>query len=68
MPKEAELTILRDLLDKQREVFGKDPEAARKLLANGEAPADSSIQPVELASWTVVASTILNLDEVVTKN
>ena len=42
-------------------------EAAKKLLSVGESPRDEKLDPSELAAWTTVASTILTLDEVVTK-
>ena len=47
--------------------FRKDPEAAKKLLAVGESPRDMTLNEAELAAWTTVASTILNLDETITK-
>ncbi len=68
LPKAAEIAVLQTVLDKQRSAYHKNPEMAKTLLTNGESPADATLDPVELASWTVVASTILNLDEVVTKN
>ena len=42
-------------------------EAAKKLLAVGESPRDATLNEAELAAWTTVASTILNLDETITK-
>jgi hypothetical protein len=47
--------------------FRKDPDAARKLLAIVESPRDMTLNDAELAAWTTVASTILNLDETITK-
>jgi type II secretory pathway component PulL len=43
-------------------------ESAKKLIAYGESKADESLKPDELASWTLVANLLLNLDEVVNKN
>jgi len=51
----------------QREAFAKDPEGAKKAISYGDLTPDASIDPAELASWTMVANLILNLDEVVTK-
>ena len=45
----------------------RTPQAAKKLLAVGEAPRDEALDPAELAAWTMVASVILNLDETMTK-
>ena len=47
--------------------FKADPESAKKLLAVGESPCDPALNEIELAAWTTVASTILNLDETITK-
>ena len=41
--------------------------AAKKLIADGDAKNDSKVNPAELAAYTIVASTILNLDETLTK-
>jgi mono/diheme cytochrome c family protein len=43
------------------------PEDARAILTNGAAPADATLDPVEIATWTMVANQFLNLDEAVTK-
>ena len=39
-----------------------------RLLRVGESPADRTLDPVELAAYTAVASVILNLDEAITKD
>jgi hypothetical protein len=67
-PKPAERIVLLDLFDANRSAYRDDPEAALKLLQVGESPRDESLDVPELAAWTIVASTILNLDETVTKN
>jgi hypothetical protein len=47
--------------------FRSEQASAAKLISVGEnKPTD--VDAVELAAWTTVASTILNLDETVTKN
>lgn len=63
----AEVRILRDLLLRQQARYRRDRQAATALLSVGDSKADSAIDPVELAAWTVVASTVLNLDETITK-
>jgi hypothetical protein len=60
--------LLRQLFQQQLAAYRDDPDAALKLLRVGEAPRDESLDVPELAAWTMVASTILNLDETVTKN
>jgi mono/diheme cytochrome c family protein len=67
-PSAKELDVLQRALQLQRDRFARDEKAALKLLAVGESPRDESLPPAELAAYTVVASVILNLDEVVTKN
>ncbi|HEX4589100.1 MAG TPA: DUF1553 domain-containing protein, partial [Gemmataceae bacterium] len=60
----AELTAAyRDLAAK----YGKDADAARKLITTGGSEPDGSILPPELAAYTMIANLILNLDEVLTK-
>lgn len=66
-PTTAELTILRSVYDKQLARFRELPDAAKAVLAVGESPADSTLDPAELAAWTMVASAILNTDEALTK-
>jgi hypothetical protein len=67
-PAPTELNALRRLFDSQLIVFQQDPATASKLLAVGESPRDASLDPTELATWSVIASVILNLDETVTKS
>jgi hypothetical protein len=67
-PTDAELKILRDELAAQLAHYRKDAAAARKLIAIGATPADAKLDPSELAAYTMVTSTILNLDEVINKN
>jgi mono/diheme cytochrome c family protein len=66
-PTGKEAGVLRHLLKARLEEFQKDRGAAMKLLGVGESARDRSLEPSELAAWTTVASTILNLDETITK-
>jgi len=47
--------------------FRKDPAAADQFLQQGESPVNRAIDPAELASWTSIASLLLNMDEAITK-
>ena len=47
--------------------FKKEPAAAEKLLRVGASPRDPKADAAELAAWTVVTSTLLNLDEAISK-
>jgi len=62
-----ELPIFGKIHGKALARFRSDPEAAKKLLSVGESPRDSQLDEVDFAAWTIVASTILNLDESITK-
>jgi hypothetical protein len=51
----------------QFQAYAKDLDSAKKAIAFGDLPPDASIPAPELASWTLVANVILNLDEFVSK-
>jgi len=42
-------------------------EDAKQLISQGESKPDDSLDPAELAAWTMIANLVLNLDELVTK-
>jgi hypothetical protein len=66
-PSPAQLAIVRRGYDRARADFTGDPAAARALLAVGEKPSTAGLDPIEHAALTTVASTLLCLDEAVTK-
>jgi len=66
-PNADESAVLRKIYDQQLAVYRSNAEAATKLLSVGESPRDDKLDPIDLAAWTTVASTILNLDETITK-
>ena len=66
-PQDDELSLLRDLLQRQRQRFLIAPANAKKLVSVGEWKLDESIDVIELAAMTVVAHTLLNLDEAMTR-
>jgi hypothetical protein len=67
VPWPQDLTDLKFLYREQLEAFLKNPEAAKKVIAVGDLPAEASIPAPELAAWTIVGNAILNLDEFVSK-
>lgn len=67
MPTPQELKILRAGLERQLKHFRTRPQAVEKLLAVGEAPRPAGVEAAELAAYATVASLILNLDEVITR-
>ncbi len=64
---DSELKMLLSLFDRMKSRYTGQREEALKLLSTGEAPRDENLDATELAAWTMVASTILNLDEAITK-
>ncbi len=66
-PQPGETAVLASIAREQEADYRNVPEAARELITVGESKYDPNLDPVELAAWTTVAGTILNLDEVVTK-
>ena len=47
--------------------YTKQTEQAEKLLGVGESKSDEEIPAAERAAWTLVASTLFNLDETLTR-
>ncbi len=67
LPKAPELGVLVAGYHRAVAGFRSDPAGAAGLLTVGESKADPSIDAAELAAYTTVASTLLNLDETVTR-
>ena len=66
-PTVRETAILMQMYSEQRADFAADAEAAKRLLAVGEAKSDTALAPADLAAGTVVALAILNHDEAVNR-
>ena len=66
-PDEGETQVLLGNLRSQLEYFRGHPQEATRLLAVGVKPSDAKLKSEELATYAVIASLILNLDEVITK-
>ena len=47
--------------------YMKNPDAVDSLLNSGESNPDKGLSKTDLAAYTMVASTILNLDQTITK-
>ena len=62
-----ELAVLVAAFRDHLETYRRSPDAAKKLIAVGESKPDASLDPVELAAWTMLSNLILNLDEVINK-
>ncbi len=66
-PNEKELKVLSGILETALERYEKDTAAAALLLGVGESKRDDAFSTAHHAAWTIVASTILNLDETLTR-
>ena len=66
-PVPAELKLLRAGLERRLAFYAKNKGAALKFLSAGESARRTELDPSELAAYTTVASVLLNLDEVITK-
>lgn len=62
-PDSGEEERLLGSLDRYRHRFAAGPERARELAEVGEVRIPTGLDPASLAAWTVVCSTVLNLDE-----
>jgi hypothetical protein len=67
LPKAAEAEVLMRLYRDQLAAFRQNASGIDGLLKVGESPVAKGLDPAELAAWTVVTSTLLNLDETITK-
>jgi len=66
-PDGEETAILRDAFGHYLQRFEANPGAAEKLLSIGEKPRDKSLDSNEHAAFTMIASTLFNLDEVISQ-
>lgn len=63
----AEIRVLRQMFEEQRALFAQNHAETLKLLAVGEKANDPSLEPLDLAAASVVASALLNFDETIIK-
>ncbi len=67
-PDERETVLLRQALQKQRELYRNSPQDAALVVNAGEAQPKKSAPSPESAAWTLLANLVLNLDETVNRN
>jgi hypothetical protein len=65
--REKEKAVLENTLTKFETAYAQDTASAEKLVSVGESKRDTNLSPSELASWMLVASAAMNLDEVLNK-
>jgi Protein of unknown function (DUF1549)/Protein of unknown function (DUF1553)/Planctomycete cytochrome C len=66
-PNPQECEVLVAALARLRKQYAADRPAAEKVVGQGEKPRDPKLDVAELAAYTSLASVILNLDEVLTR-
>jgi hypothetical protein len=59
---------LEALLERSVRYYTNHTDAAGQLLKIGNAPNPAGLNPVELAAWTIAARTIINMNEVISRN
>jgi hypothetical protein len=64
---EREGAVVADSLAKLLAFYGAHAEEAKQLIETGESQPDASLDPANLAGWTMLANELMNLDEVLTK-
>ena len=67
MPSDYEMSVLLKSLQRNIQRYSADQKAAKQLISFGESQADESLKTHELAAYTVIASMLLNLDEVINR-
>jgi len=66
-PVAPEVQMLLENVAAQRTYFAANPQAAEELLKVGDSPFDKDLSAAELASYTMLANLLFNLDEFVSK-
>ncbi|MDX1951833.1 MAG: DUF1553 domain-containing protein, partial [Verrucomicrobiota bacterium] len=67
-PSRKETELLKKLFEKEFKQYSKSTDAAHQLLSVGEAPVATDLNPAEVAAWTSVTRSLLNLHETITRN
>ncbi|MCB1232864.1 MAG: DUF1553 domain-containing protein [Verrucomicrobiae bacterium] len=67
-PNSRELSAILDVYRDSVERYRAKPEMATDLLSAGESKRNESLDPADHAAWTLIASLVLNLDEVLNRN
>jgi hypothetical protein len=65
-PAAAQLSILLDIITEQRGFFKSKPSDAHALLKIGDSKPDTTLDPIEAATFTTFAQSLLNLDANIT--
>lgn len=66
-PSKREAALLMKQLETALHYYRQNAEAAARLLSHGQWQPDRPLDPAELAAYSLLASTILNMDETITR-
>jgi hypothetical protein len=66
-PERDEIAAVLRVYEDNRKIYESDRDAAGKLMAVGQMPLPADIDASEVAAWTQVARTLLNLHETITR-
>jgi hypothetical protein len=64
---EGELKVVETSLDQLLGFYKAHADDAKQLLAVGESKPDATVEPNQLAAWTMLTNELMNLDEVLNK-
>lgn len=67
LPSPKEIEAISQVFEEAKTTFSKSPGDAEKLLEVGESKRDPDLDAQSLAAWTIVTSTLLNMDEALTR-
>ena len=67
-PSAEEMAVVQGTYGKFLAEYAQSPEAAAKVIHNGESKPKAGLPQTELAAWTLAANLILNLDETISRN
>ncbi len=62
-----ELAVVKGTLKDMQDYYGKEPAAAKQLLAVGDSKPAVNLPPAQVAALTMIANQLMNLDEVLNK-
>jgi hypothetical protein len=65
--RDQERPVIEKVFEDLREYYQESAEDAKTLISVGETQADEKLEPALLATYTMVANTLMNLDEVLNK-
>ena len=67
-PSKIEEAILLSAAKRYDAKFNQNPQSANEIALSGMAPAAANLPKYQVATWTMIANTIFNLDEFLTQH